>query len=263
MKNIKKSNNESDEKYKFSNIRMTEHVIIDSHELRNVSDDPSNAFYTFGTNLDGEYDLRCLLLTNTFYNVDSTNNKIYFNENSSNKTATITPGYYTVSTITTAVKSALDTASGGYNTFTVSIDSATKKMTFSASNNFSFVFTSELTPYNTAHDILGIGYRNTTAATSYTATNIVNLGDPMSVYINIDAADNQFMSASNDVFGCIFVPLVKVYGEVIEINQLNYPQTIKIKHTNRLRIQIRDADGQIRGLNGGRFQMWLSKKYEY
>ena len=89
----------------------------------------------------GTYKLHYFHMPLSIYNVTSNNNKIYFYENSANRTGTITPGIYSSLDITTAVKSAMDAAStGAYNVFTISLDSNTQKITYSASNNFHFTY---------------------------------------------------------------------------------------------------------------------------
>src|SRR5205823_1335715 len=89
--------------------------------------------------LHGKYLLSYLTIPNSVYNVNSTNNIIYFRENSTDKTATITSGYYNSSSITTAIKTAMDTASAAYNTFTITFSSVTGGLTVTASTN-NFIF---------------------------------------------------------------------------------------------------------------------------
>src|SRR3990167_6301847 len=65
----------------------------------------------------GTYKLHYFHMPLSIYNVTSNNNKIYFYENSSNRTGTITPGIYSSLDITTAIKTAMDAASTDEKTY--------------------------------------------------------------------------------------------------------------------------------------------------
>lgn len=62
--------------------------------------------------------------TSQTFDIDSTNNKIYYTEDGTDYTATVSGSTYTLATLLTAIKTALEAASGG--TFTVSADSYNK-----------------------------------------------------------------------------------------------------------------------------------------
>lgn len=70
--------------------------------------------------------------TSQTFDIDSTNDKIYYSEGGTDYTATVLPSTYTVSTLCTAIKAALELASGG--TFSVTIDSTNNKITIAKSN---------------------------------------------------------------------------------------------------------------------------------
>lgn len=239
-------------------------VFLDSRERNNAANDPSDATYYFTDPLPaGRYLIRSFLLANTFYNVDSTNNIIYFNENSTNKTATITAGYYTSSTFPAAVKTAMDTASGGYNTFTVTLDSATKKVTIAAGNAFSFKFATNLNTGLGAQDLIGVGPLDTSAVTSYTCTRVMNLADPMAVLVQIDPVSDNIRSMYGSASGCIYIPIVKPWGDIVEINDTTeYPQSITLPNqTSKLKVTFRDSKGRVRSLVGGRYYIWLERAH--
>jgi hypothetical protein len=71
----------------------------------------------------------------TFYNVPSGRNAIVFNEGSGALTATITAGNYTIGSLVSAMKTALDSAGG--DTYTCSYDYETGKITIASSGTFS------------------------------------------------------------------------------------------------------------------------------
>jgi len=81
------------------------------------------------------YRIKNVVMPSSFYTIDSRNNKIYFNEDSyltTTLTATIASGYYTSSTILTAINTALD-AVGVSNTYLTTYTTLTNKITITAS----------------------------------------------------------------------------------------------------------------------------------
>ncbi|MFQ5596578.1 MAG: flagellar filament capping protein FliD [Nitrospiria bacterium] len=65
-------------------------------------------------------------LVNVGFVIDSTNNTLVFNDGS-NRTATLTAGTYTGDALATEIKTALEAANAGSDTYTVTYDASTKK----------------------------------------------------------------------------------------------------------------------------------------
>lgn len=79
--------------------------------------------------------LKSAMIPLTFYNIDTHNNKLYLVEQanpSTTITCTISPGNYTSTTILTALKSALELE--GEDTYTVTFDSTTNKLTIAGTD---------------------------------------------------------------------------------------------------------------------------------
>ena len=210
----------------------------------------------------GSYNVEFINMQNSIYTIRSAvNDVIYFNENSTNKTATITAGYYTESTLPTAVKSTLDTASGGFATFTVTISASTKKMTIASTQNFSLKFATNTSPtYPSAAKTLGYANTDTSAATSQVGTSIVNLADPLSVSIRIRQASSKGFNCVNGAHGQILVPLDVGFGYLKAYKTDDFPQTLTFNNkANVLDIELRDLEGFYLDLNGSEFEMLLRR----
>lgn len=209
-----------------------------------------------GNSLEGDYILQYALIPNTVYTVRSgINDVIYFNENSTNKSATITAGFYTETTLPAAVKTALDTASASYNTFTVSISSVTKKMTLSASNNFSILGASALC---TAGRLIGFT-SNSAAASSATSNNVVNLSEPLSICARIEEASPSFV-CDNGAYGSFIIPLDAGYGYFKYYKTDDFSQKMVFNgKKNKITVKLYDLDGAPINLNGTDFEFGLLK----
>ena len=105
-----------------------------SHELIVDSRDRDSSFNSscdFTINLSSSLTniskvrLNWCMIPNTSYNINSSNNVITFFENSTSKNTSLTVGWYDANSLATLLASSLTTASGGYNTYTVTYNSLT------------------------------------------------------------------------------------------------------------------------------------------
>ena len=193
------------------------------------------------TPLRGNYALEFLNIQNTIYTIRTNYNDIlYFNENSTNKSATITAGYYTSSTISAALKTALDSASGGFATFTVTFSTTTQKITISSTQDFSLKFA---TTDNSSARLLGFNNVNTNAATTVTSNNVVNFSDPLSINIFIAEANSSNFSSSNGGHGTFLVPIDVSFGGFKYYKSDDFKQIVNFVGTNKLSIQVRSMEG--------------------
>ena len=222
--------------------------------------------HNFAINLSGDtidvgnYHLQFANVQNTSYTVrTNVNDTIYFNENSTNKSATITPGYYTSSTIAAAIKSAMDTASSAFATFTVTFSSATQKLTIASTQNFSLTF-GTYTARSIAR-LLGFNAADTTAATSAIGNNVINFGEPLSFAIRIREAADYNVSCINGSYASFVIPMDVGYGEYKYYrSNYDFPQYCRFTtRCTRLNIEIRDFEGNILDLNGSDFELCLRK----
>ena len=175
------------------------------------------------------------------FNVGSTNNIIYFYENSIAKTATLTPGYYDNNSLLTEVATRLNAASGGFGTYTVTQSALPLRITIASTQPFALQF--QTYTANSAANILGYLSVDTALATSQLATNISNLASLRSYNISINN-ESGFLDAKGRL--CTFViPVMSNTGglAVYEPSHM-FPQLIHFSQsTATLKIQVTDDNG--------------------
>jgi len=209
--------------------------------------------------LEGCYGVSLIQIPHTFYTIRSGHNTIYFYENSTSKTATVTPGYYSSSTIAAAVKSALDTASGGHNTYTITYSSSTKKLSASASNAFYFEWSADTG--NGCWRQLGFTQgTDTTSGTSVTFPNVIDLVGAHFITVEIRQAQSYTLSTgtSSSNWG-IVVPIDVDYGSYLLQKTTDIAQRIQFSsRTKHLNIRVLDEEGASLDLNGSNWTVVLS-----
>lgn len=238
------------------------YLVISSKDKDTQTDDASKCRIRFAEFIEGRYQLKAIQMTNTIYNIDASNNKVYFYENVTAKVATLSAGSYSASTLATEAATQMTTTSGGYNTYTVTYDNTTKKLAFSASNAFYFNWAAD-SGYG-AWQQLGFNYlTNTNAATSVVAPNVINLS-VSSVLVSLDkCADDRIMTVSNSARGNVFLPLSQGYGGVEQMIFDTYTTYLTFERTNQISIRITDLKGNTRSLNGGQVDLFLIKCGDY
>lgn len=118
-------------------------------------EDSGSAISVFSSTVENRY--LDWVYTTISWDIDSTNNKIYFNEGGSDLTATLTSGTYTRAQLLTEIQTRLDVA--GDNTYTVS--ESQNKITISATGSFS------LLPLKMDANLLPhLGYYDTTSSST-------------------------------------------------------------------------------------------------
>jgi len=191
-----------------------------------------------------------MTMPNSMFNVTSNNNNIVI----SGVTYTITEGNYSAESLATAVGTAI---------------SSVGTCAFDDTNNnnkyiFTFVGSESIDAETTLTRQLGLGGQlPTTAATTYSATGICDLGGTTNIYIrlrnltmnNIDSrgqTNNIIASIVNNTnYGgyIFFVPPEVLYYQITEQN---------ISH---LDIELTDQEGKLLEMNGANFNLTLTVHY--
>jgi hypothetical protein len=191
-------------------------------------------------------ELKFVRIPLALYTILSTNATIYFNENSTNKTAALTPGYYSGTQLAAHLKTVLDTASGGYNTFTVSYSTTTFKFTITAGNNFSL-------SWATGGPYLTFGYTasNTSAATTTTSTNAAALDMPLTLGISIAELNSVVYTGNSKMIGSLFEFPLDEGGSYVNTWEPKFPYIVKTppRVFDRLTIRLIGMDGSVVNLN--------------
>ena len=226
-----------------------------SSQHRKSGETPQNFSVNFDSAIpDGTYALHELCLPVSWYNINSTNNKIVFYYYLLPRTATIPPGYYNTSNITTAIKTAMEAAAGS-GTFTVTYDSLTSKFTITHSLDIWTIVPGET---GTCHSMLGFSESAQTPATSQTSDGVVNLAYPLSINIFIDGATSTISdSKSNPTFT---VPITE-NSQSLMIYRPDpvYPITVKLNRMSRVSVRLLADNYQSLDMNGCDFYFMLRK----
>lgn len=192
---------------------------------------------------------------NCEYPINSNNNTITFYEASSTATlytATIAEGNYSSTTFPTALKSALESASGNAYTYTVSIASATDKLTISTT--LPAVFQLVSVPSWTGLSS-GTSFAATTTGTyplNLSGIEYVDLLCPTLINDNINIGVN-----TNSILKRI--PITVPYGSLSFYQSQGEDESVAVDplRLNNLRFELRRPTGELYDLNGQRLSVVL------
>ena len=196
--------------------------------------------------IEGIYKLVSFVATNNIYNITDYNNKIYWNENGTDKISTLTNGFYDSSDFTTHLSSVLNTDGSG--TISVSLDDNTRKFTITDTLTFYFTFGSNTS--NSARKLLGYDSVDGTTATSQISTNPIDLNTCKNIYINILQDDNKKLEGINFFTSSLVINGDGNTGETLRyIDSNNFDQYIKLKKTKQISLSFHDIDNNSISLN--------------
>lgn len=146
-------------------------------------------FINAGTIGPGTYELLSYQMANQIYNVDTTNQNIWFDEGGADLTAVIPAGNYTAATLATAMKIVMDIPSA--STFTITHSADTGKYTFTrAAGTFRFKYLTNTTDVATI--ITGFSALDGVLAIAQVSDNPIDLDTHKNILIDItqDASQN-------------------------------------------------------------------------
>ena len=233
-------------------MATTQFLKISSADRNNGT--PENFTIDFPQHLRGKtFKLAYAFLPITWYNINETNNKFYFEEVPSvTKIATIPTGIYNNTTILNAVKTAMEEVSA--LTYSVAINPKTNKIVISAPNEQSWrVYNSsdKNTYPNNIHKELGfnaddVGFISQTIA----GYNMINLNPVDSV--NIQIGDVLNVEGLNNQGTSLIVPIDNNTLSYINYSPpISFQQVITFpKHMRSLSVKVKDQSNNILGLNG-------------
>lgn len=209
---------------------------------------------------EGYYALINGFITNTVYTVDSSSNVLRFNDGTV-RSATITPGYYSASTISAAVETALN-ASGTSQTFAVSFSTSTSKLTVTSSGSFKLLSVVD-DSLSTASKILGVRQDSAALASSKTCEEPINLAyNALGFLFNIAESPSISTDATNATGDFQFYfPCSVNYGEVITMQDYHANKIIKLSRSTSLTIRVKNSHGRTVDLNNGGWQLILRRIY--
>lgn len=188
--------------------------------------------------LNGTWRLAQIYIPNSFYNISTTNNQLVLLDNGSTKAITLPSGFWTADNIPTSLASALNTASNGYNTYTVTIDSLTTQLHISASNAFQIQFSGVS---NTCATMFGfVDQTNTATATTITSPNPINLSPTKSYNIRINSNNANILKiSSGQLYSLHIPPAINSTGLQVYEAQ-TFMQYVNFQNTNQVTVGVYD-----------------------
>lgn len=213
----------------------------------------------------GTYSLYESMMPNSFYNVNSSNNQVYFYLNGNAKVATITPGFYTsFDTLATEVCTqmlAVDPVEPGV-TLTAAYSATTGYYTFTCVGATSIYFRWASGTANSARGLLGFSATDGTHNLVQTSDQLANLSPVMSYNINV--GDVRGLSLSNGNASTFSCPIDTISGGISNWRCDGYnKQLVKFPYPiTNLKLQVTDDNGTALNLNGIDYYIILREEKE-
>lgn len=182
-----------------------------------------------------------VVLPNGWYNISAQNNKIVFNEGGLDLTATLPVGFYTASTLPSALASALNAASTLPLIYSCTFTELTGLITISASGNFILKFSKQLSPAYR----LGFTKTDTINASTHTGTFLMNLAPDSFVYLSIEGFSECLTAQTHPVQVSFPISLYNNTGTISKFeNTLTYKVNKSFFSKRNTRIRLFDENGQ-------------------
>jgi hypothetical protein len=189
----------------------------------------------------------------TQYNIDQFNNFFVFNEGGSDLSAVLSPGYYNATQLMAELKSAMEIAGSGSNTYTIGISPTQYNLTITGSA----VFSIKMADVRSACKPLGFS-SNTGTSLSHTADHFVNMEIENSLEIDI----NGIVECDSINFGSTFsIPItvnpmqVQEYGP----NKITVQTVTFTAPCHRLEIRVKNSKNRTVDLRGSNWYMILKR----
>ena len=189
----------------------------------------------------GVYRLVYFLFPNTINTINSTNDKIYIQEEDGEVVeCTIEHGFYEYDTIPSAIEDALNTPDGTSNMYEITYSDIKRKMTITSANkNFRILFDNKL---NTCHEVMGFNNVDTGYAIDHTSNGLVNLDAIHTLNVSVDGISSVSQKHLHGTSFVVPIP-AEVFSYVNYLPDANFEQTIYV-HTDKRIISLKLSDEQ-------------------
>ncbi|MDR3478841.1 MAG: hypothetical protein P4M14_12525 [Gammaproteobacteria bacterium] len=162
-------------------------MIDSSNRYSRATTSPSDCVIPSNEVLSGTYSLKSITLPVTYYNVNNTNNTIYWTDTGGACTCQIPIGFYnTYSTFASAVATAM--TANGVGTVTCTASSLTNCLT--VANTVAFQFTFGTNTRNSAATLMGFNGDSPTSVATQVASTLIDLATALSYNFLISEAVN-------------------------------------------------------------------------
>ena len=237
------------------------YLVIDSLDRTKTSASSTDCKFNIYPGLIGCHgvELLSLVIPMTQYNINSTNNIVYFNDGA-NKSVALAIGNYTSTTFPPMLQSALNSVSG--IGFTVTYSDTLMMLTITAGSNWNYTFGTNTT--NSANYILGANPVDTSPVTSITGPNAINLSLPLYFYVSVNEFQTNVKSSNNiDNGSFVFVNPVNSGDVLTFAENTDYKQRANVTESNIQTLTMRfiNHNNQTLDINNANWSMILRMIY--
>jgi len=235
-----------------------DYLYISSRDKIVPSDTSSSFKVHLNHPIEGKHwiNLSYFSVMNTIYNVTSENNNITVDVGGTPYNAVIPIGSYNITSLTGALKSALDN-NGSLLTYAVSYSDTTFLITISAGSSFSLLFG---TSKNQINEVIGFEPQDTNAATSVTGSYAIDLHSPI-LFVRINELGSQYNASNHDDRMTFVVPVQVNSGDMItytEKSAYDQQKLINNRVISEMKITILDKNNKVVDLHGAEVTMIFS-----
>ena len=246
----------------------TTSYVLDSRQRVSGIGSVSSATYNLaalGSPIEiGTYELLSFNSRNNVYNVDDSNDEIYFDEGAAELGPVLIPhGYYTTeAALAAAIKIVMDVASG--TTYTIAFNALTNLYTFTpAAGTFAFNWgTNILQPI--ANLLLGFDHVDGVLAATQVSTQGVDLDPHSNLLVDITEDSLKNVTLVNGTEHSLIIPLVGGYGDEIDgLKNQTFNQTVNFaSQMNQLNISLFTEDGvALPVINAAQYELILRRLF--
>jgi hypothetical protein len=197
---------------------MSNNFFLEVNSKDRISGDINNFRYQLNNNLlnINEISVVKLLWTNSIYNINETNNILYWTDSLGVEISSEISKYeHSITSLTSAIQTAMNNDKTDTNTYTCSYNSNTMKITITSSD-FNFILRNNIN-YKTKGLAKVLGYNNeeNSGSTSYIASDNIRLAEPY-YEIRSDIVKNNTYIGVNKKNTLYNITNVGNYGDIID-----------------------------------------------
>ena len=199
----------------------------------------TNNKYKLDEPINGTFKLVSFTFTNNIFNVNDTNNKIYFNENGSNLITKLDNGFYDSTDFVSHLNTKLNETAIG--TITTNINENTRKLTITNTLNMYFTFGTNTT--NSAHTLMGFNNTDGSPSTSITSDKCIDLNTYKNVWIDFVQNNNRLIYGTDYFNTSLYISGLGNFGEIVRyIETDNFEQYVCFKNTKEIKLNFHDTN---------------------
>lgn len=209
----------------------------------------------------------------SYYNVRSSgvdaNNTFIFSENggTTTTTATITAGYYTSTTIITALTSAINTASPNHYTYSITYNAVTGLFNITSTGNFVVMYSSSVNGWLSINWLLGFIQKSNAAATSQSAQSAPMLDYYQYLYFRIGLNFKGNYDETGSKNNIIKIPITSPQGSIqyyfdVSDNRFDILSNGGNDMVSFFSVQLIDSDNFFVNLNGRQVSLTITFYYD-